>query len=128
VIYFLIVYHLTEQINFLIRIFFECFVAYFYRIFYAIAKAKMSCEIELNRAEVEVCGREVLFAKVFLSSCFFDLTGNGRSVVGGYFELFYSGFILISSATKVSVCSAWLAEDFLLNKKPRLCGALFMLL
>jgi len=48
--------HLAEQVNSLIRIFFNGFIADFNRILYTVAKAEMPRQVKLNRSEIKMCG------------------------------------------------------------------------
>jgi hypothetical protein len=54
----------------------------------------MSCDIKNDRTEIERCGREVLLAKIFYSSGFFDFTSDRGPVVSGYIEFFNNKEIL----------------------------------
>lgn len=62
---FLVVDHLAQEEDPFIRIFFQCPITYFYRVFHAIAKTEMAGEVKFHRAEVQFGGSKVLFARIF---------------------------------------------------------------
>ena len=80
--------HLTEQIDPFARILFKGTVADFNGIFNAVAKAKVSCQNELNRTKVEDCWTKILLAKIFRFSKLFYPAAKRRPVLCGYFKLF----------------------------------------
>jgi hypothetical protein len=82
------VYHLAEEEHAFVRVFFEGTIADFDGVFDTVAETKMARDIELNWSEVQYGGGKILLAQVFYSACFFDLSGDGRSVIRGNFELF----------------------------------------
>ncbi len=65
VVYLLIMDHLTQQVNFLVGVFFQRFVADFNGIFYAIAKPKMTSDIKTNRTEIQKSRRKILLTQIF---------------------------------------------------------------
>lgn len=88
VIYFLVVDHLAEQIDFLVRVFFQCLVTDFDGILNAITKAKVPGHIKHNRPKVENGGRKILLPEISPSACLLDSAGDGRPIVYGYVKLF----------------------------------------
>jgi hypothetical protein len=80
--------HLAKQKNFLIRIFFQRLVTDLDRILNAVAKSEMTGDIKSYRTEVKEGRRKILLSKILRSSQFFDLSGNGGSVIRGDVKLF----------------------------------------
>jgi hypothetical protein len=68
----------------------------------------MTREIKLHRAKVKYSWREILFAQVFHTTGFFDLTGNGRPVVGRNIELF-NGRRILTRIAKLAICLTLMA-------------------
>jgi hypothetical protein len=50
----------------------------------------MAGNIKSHRTEIQNRGREILFAQIFNSSKFFDLSSDGRAVIDGDVKLFDS--------------------------------------
>ena len=53
VVHLLVMDHLTEEKNSLVRIFFDGFVADLDSVFHAVAKAKMARDVKLHRTEIQ---------------------------------------------------------------------------
>src|SRR5688572_6275343 len=77
IIYFLIMDHLTQQKNSFVRILLKGLVTYFNCIFDTVAETKVPRKVELDRPEIEHCGREVLLSQIFRAAHFFYFAGNG---------------------------------------------------
>ena len=79
----------------------------------------MPCNVKDDGSEIERCGREILFTKVLDSPGLFDLTSDGRTVIGGYIEFFYNKAVLTNCEVRKEV---GLIVKVISQKDPRFQG------
>jgi hypothetical protein len=83
----LVVNHLTQQINFFIRILLKGAIADFNGILNAVTKTKMTGDVKLYRTKVQDGRAKILFTQILLSAQFLNLPDKGRFIMVGYVEL-----------------------------------------